>query len=59
MQTNADVINYEWLQPYQDEPTPNRRDRKTESNLMSKKNLKGSEDEVFKLFKHFSSFLRV
>jgi hypothetical protein len=26
---------------------------------MSKKTVKASEDEVFKLFKHFSSFLRV
>lgn len=38
----ADMINYEWLQPYQDEPTLNRHERKTESNLLSKKNSKAS-----------------
>ena len=53
------MINYEWLQPYQDEPVFNRYERKTESNLLGKKNARASEDEVFKVFKLYSTTLRV
>jgi len=38
----TEMVNYDWLQPYHDEPTLSRNDRKTESNLLSKKNTKAS-----------------
>lgn len=48
--------NYEWLQPLEDEPVPNRSDRKT---VYNRRNIKATEEEVTKTFKEISSALRV
>ena len=53
----ADMMdNYEWLQPFEDEPVLNRNERKT---VYNRRNTKASEEEVSKTFKEISSALRV
>ena len=45
----SDVMeNYDWLQPMEDTPAPNRSDRKT---VYNRRNTKATEEEVTKMFK--------
>ena len=56
----GDVIDYGWLKPISsNEATVSRHDRKTESNILAKKNSKMSEEDVFKIFKMVSSSVKI
>lgn len=52
-----DELDYVWLQPYsgKDDNRPSREDRRTESNILTKKNNRMSEEQVHKIFKTVSS----
>lgn len=55
-----DLIDYSWLKPAgKEETVMSRHDRKTESNILTKKNSKYSEEEVYKIFKTISSGLKL
>lgn len=57
--TNPDITDYGWLQPYNEkEEKYSRNDRRTESNILTKKASRMTEEEVHKIFKTVSSALK-